>query len=70
MNNRVSLNIHDIQRLIELSQSAGRNGQYVYGITIIAPVTATQGDNSTFAVDFRSKRNAGENDPIPQVRIA
>jgi len=70
MNNRVRLTVHDIQRLIELSQDAGRKGQYVYGITIIAPVSATQGENSTFAVDFRSKRNATENDPIPLVRVA
>ena len=69
MNDRVSLTVHDIQRLIELSQNAGRKGQYVYAITIIAPVSATQGDNSTFAVDFRIKHSATEDEPIPLVRI-
>ena len=58
MNSRVNLTLNDIQRLIQLSQNAERKGQYVYGIAIIAPVSAAQGDNSTFAVDSRSHRSA------------
>ena len=64
----VTLTFADIANIIIQAQKAGMNGEYVYGIVIQKPYSASQSLNSAIGMEKGSLRSASADEPYPYVR--
>jgi hypothetical protein len=63
----MNLTIKDINNIIQVSQKERLQGKYIFGIILVRPKSATEGEDHKIIYDSRSLISATDNEPIPYI---
>lgn len=69
MNDFITITYSDLQRIVLFAQKEARDGRYIRQLYLIQPKLATQGTDSSIALESSPLRSASEGDLIPVVIV-
>ena len=65
----ITLTFSDIRNIISQAQNAGKRGEFVYGVVIHKPTSATQSQNSAIGMEISPLSSGSSNEPVPYVTV-
>jgi hypothetical protein len=63
----MNLTVKDVQSIIKVAQNEMKYGKYLFGITLVRPISATSGENHQIIYDSRTLESGSDSEPIPYV---